>query len=88
MPHANPAFIFSQKKYMRNLFLIIALCIGPVVLAQETENIEPLGTDRPGAGTPPGLISKDFLQLETGGQYEHYRYGNEESTISTLIPHY
>ncbi len=68
-----------KKLLCSSLFLVFMLGY-----AQDTETVIPIATDRPGAGTSPGLVGKGYLQLETAAQYEGYDSGNLRSKVWIL----
>lgn len=69
---------------VKNLLLIGLLLFCFLAHAQDTLIEAPIATDRPGAGTSPGLVKKGSLQLETGAEYEHYDNGSLESKVWTF----
>jgi len=74
-----------------NLFLGLALFVSAFSFAQETNELEPLITDRPDATEASSTVGKGTLQIETGGFYESFEENNiksESYTCNTTLVRY
>lgn len=81
-----------KKNLKISILLCLSIWLGCFSLqAQDPDKEAPIATDRPGAGTSPGLVGKGFLQLEVGAEYGDYDHEAMDShiwTFSTLLVRY
>ena len=71
------------NKMKQYLFIILPLLTN-YLYAQEYSYPEELITDRPDATESPSVMSKGFLQIETGSFYEEFDYGDVKEKAFTF----
>lgn len=65
----------------KTIYFAAAFLCGTVLFGQETE--EPIATERPGASFSTSVLSKGVFQVETGSQYQEFKYGNVKEKFWT-----
>lgn len=68
---------------MKQYLLLILPLLTNYLHAQEYSSQAELITDRPDATESPNVMSKGFLQIETGSFYEEFKYGNVKEKAFT-----
>ncbi len=65
----------NYKQKVKIAISILLMCISLVVKSQTIE-IPAISADRPGVATPPFILDKNNLQIESGAAYERMMNGN------------
>jgi len=78
-----------MKQTIKNTILCLTLFTAKTMTyAQEKRTIEPLITDRPDQTESPNVVSKGYIQIETGAAYEAFKNNNikiETTTYNTSL---
>lgn len=75
----------------KTIQLSLIVLVTTLSFAQETNEIEPLITDRPDATEASSTVGKGVFQIETGGLYESFESNNiksEDYTFNTTLLRY